>query len=119
MSITNHHARTAGHPRGEKAGVITQRRVVGMRLDVRLCHDIQAVLVAQVEECRVVGVVAGAHRVAVMAFHRNNVVSHVVNRHCLAAHGVVIVAIHTANRDAPAINANLAMLHPDAPETRH
>ncbi|MFM8712229.1 MAG: hypothetical protein ACKOE7_02500 [Actinomycetota bacterium] len=39
--------------------------------------------------------------------------------HCFAALWMMIVTIHPANRDPPAVNANLAVLYADAPKTSY
>ena len=63
------HPRHAGDPLAEVARVVAQRALEGVRLDVGLVDDVQAELVGQVEEGRVVGVVRGAHGVEAEALH--------------------------------------------------
>ena len=79
-----------------------------MRLDVRLAHYVQAVLVAQVQECWVVGIVARTYRVAVVLLHRYDVGAHILTSHCFAAYRMVIVTIHATNGDSPIVYSHLA-----------
>jgi len=87
-----------------------------VRLDIGFGNDVQPVLVAQVEERGVVRVVAGAHRVAVVALHRDDVVDHVLARYGFAAQRVVVVSVHAADGDAAGVDAHLAVLDANAPE---
>ena len=116
VAVAYHHARAPRHPCREVPLVVAQRRVVRVRFNVGLGDDVQPVLVAQVEERGIVRVVAGAHRVAVVALHRDDVVDHVLARHGLAAQRVVIVAVHAADGDAAVVDAHFAVFDADAPE---
>ena len=58
-----------------------------MRLDVRLVDDVQAELVAEVEQPLVVGVVRRADGVDVVLLHERQLGAHVVDGHRLAVLG--------------------------------
>ena len=119
VSIAHDHPLTSRQPCGEISAVVAQRRVVGVRLDVRLRHHVQAELVTEIEECWIVRIVTCADRIAVVAFHCNDVVAHVFTSHCLASFGVMILPIDTAQRDTPPVHAHLTLGHLDAAKTRN
>ena len=82
-----------------------------MRLDVCLAHHVQAVLVAQFQEHSIVGIVARAHRIAIVLLHRNDVGAHILASHCFAAYRMMVVTIHTTNGDSPIVYSYLAGFH--------
>ncbi len=63
VAVAQDHARDARDPLRQVARVVAERGLEGVRLDVRLVDDVEAELIGQVEEGRVVGVVRGAHGV--------------------------------------------------------
>jgi hypothetical protein len=81
--------RFPGRDLGQRFLVVTH--AVG--LDVRLADHVEAVFVAQLEEARVVRVVAGADGVDVEPLHLVEVVAHVLLGDVMAAVGVVVVAV--------------------------
>ena len=95
---------------------MAEELVVGVALDVRLVDDVQAELVAQVEEPGVVRVVGAAHRVDVGPLHGHQVGAHVVDGDGLAPIGVVVVAVDALDRHGAPVDQQLAVPHLDPPE---
>ena len=77
--VALHHARAAVDPRVHVLRVVAEAEDVRVGLDVRLVDDVEAELVAQVVEARVVGRVRGAHRVEAELLHQHEVVAHLVD----------------------------------------
>ena len=69
--------------------------VVAMAFLIGLIHDVQAVPVVQGVHLGVVGIVAGSHRIEVVALHQEDVLYHTLHRHGLAHNGVDIVTVGT------------------------
>ena len=67
-----------------------------VRLQVGLGHHVQTVLVAQIVQIVVVGVVRGTDGVEVVLLHQLNVLLHDLLAHGLAVHGVGVVAVGAA-----------------------
>ena len=82
-----------------------------MGLDVRLVDHVQAVLVAQVVEPRIVGIVGTAHGVHVMLLHQVEVATHRLLRQRPAVVGVELVAVHPEDRDGLAVDQQLVVAH--------
>ena len=116
MTVTHHHPCTARQPRCQKSLIITERGVVGVRFDICFTHHIQTMLVTQIKESRVIGVMARAHCIAVVSLHRQHISEHVVAGHCFATLWVMIVAIDATNRDALTIHPHFASFNANAPE---
>ena len=87
-----------------------------MGLDVRLSDDVQAKLVARVEEGRIVGVVRRSNGVEAEPLHGDDVGPEVVGTHAPAGHGVEVVAIDAPDEDRPTIDQQLHTPDHDAPE---
>ncbi len=85
-------------------------------LQVALVHDQQAVLVAQVEEVRMRRVVAGAHRVQVVALHGEHVGTHHVAAHSAATAGVELVAVDAAELHPGTVEQQQPVADLDPPE---
>ena len=83
-------------------------------LEVGLVHHIQAVLVAQVVEARVVGVMAGAHGVDVVPLHVHHIPQHLFHRHAASAPAAPLVAVDALDDDPLAVHQHQAVLHLDA-----
>jgi hypothetical protein len=85
-------------------------------LEVALVHDVQAVLVAQLEEAGVRRVVAGADSVDVVPLHQQHVVEHVLLGDGPAAVGVELVPVHPAQQHPVAVDGEQPVLDPDRAE---
>ena len=70
-----------------------------VRLEVRLVHEVEAVLVRKVIPARIVRVVAQAHAVYVVALHELDVLDHPLVRNCVAMVRVHLVAVHALEQD--------------------
>ena len=107
------HPLHAKHIRSRPLVASAHHVVVGVVLDVRLVHDVDAVAVAQVVPALVVGVVAGAHGVEVVPLQQKDVALHLRDGERLSRALVVLVAVHAVDVDAPAVDAKLAVLDGD------
>ena len=84
--------------------VVAQRALEGVRLDVGLVDDVEAKLVGQVEEGRVVRVVRGPHGVEPELLHQDEVGAHRLDRHDPPGVLVEVVAVDPADEDPGAID---------------
>ena len=75
-------------PRGRVA-----KGLVAVAFLVGLVHDVQAVPVVEGIHLGVVGIVAGAHRIHIVALHEHDVLYHALHRHGLAMDRVDVVAV--------------------------
>ncbi len=99
------HPRHAGDPLAEVARVVAQGALEGVRLDVRLVDDVQAELVGQVEEGRVVRVVRRAHGVEPELLHLSTRSARIdVRRDDPSGVLVEVVAVDAADEDPPAVD---------------
>ena len=90
-----------------------------MALVVGLGHDDEPVLVAQLVEAGVIGVVGAAHRVDVVPLHEGQVAVHVLQVDHRPGGGVGVVAVDAAQGQRPPVQAqdgiddiDLAQPHP-------
>ncbi len=92
-----------------------------MRLDVGLADHVEAQLVAEVQEGRIVRVVRGPHGVEPEALHLDQVCPHVVARDHPSRVPVEVVPVHATDEDAPAIDEQVqpADLHPSEPDLQN
>jgi len=88
-----------------------------MRLVVAFVDDIEAVLVAEVQEARVRRVVTGPDRVDVVLLHQQDVAEHVLRGQGATTVGVPLVAIDAPEEDAPAVDGQEAVEHGNGAET--
>ena len=95
---------------------MAEELVVGVALDVRLVDDVQAELVAQVEQPGVVRVVGAAQRVDVGPLHGHHVGPQVVDGDGRAPIGVVVVPVDALDRHGAPVDQQLAVPHLDPPE---
>ena len=112
----------AHHPYGAvHIGRLPRRRVadglVAVALLVGLVHDIQAEVVVQGVHLGVVGIVAGAHRVDVVAFHEDDVLDHALHGNGLAEYGMGIVAVGALQVSKYAVDIQLVIPKFHLPET--
>ena len=89
---------------------------VAVALDVGLVDDVEPVAVGERVEARVVGVVARADGVDVALAHQLEVADHALHRDHVAVDRVVLVAVDAADRDRPAVDAELPALDADVAE---
>ena len=92
---------------GQEAALGAVALVVGLR------HDVEAVLVAQLVEARVVGVVGAAHRVDVVLLHQAQVPQHVLQVDDGPGGRVGVVPVDTAQGDGPAVEVHDGGAHRD------
>ena len=104
------------------------RRVVGNQGDVAdileavalhigLGHQHDAVLVAQLVEARVVGIVRSAHRVDVVLLHELKVMAHTIETHGAALVVIVIMAVDAMHLKVGAVEVDMVALDGDLGET--
>ncbi len=87
-----------------------------MALDVRLGDDVEAELVTEVEERRVVRVVRGSDGRDVVGPHLHEVGAHVVGADGLATVGMVVVAVDAEDPDRLPVDAQLPVADLDSRE---
>ena len=103
------------------------RRIVGdqgdvadileaVALHIGLGHQHDAVLVAQLVEARVVGIVRSAHRVDVVLLHELKVAAHTIETHGTALVIVVIVAVDAVHLKVGTVEVNMVALDGDLGE---
>ena len=80
-----------------------------MRLQVRLVDDVQAVFVTQIEESRVVRVVARANGVDVELFAQSYIRDHVLHRHRAARVWAELVTVHSSEDQALIVESEHAV----------
>ena len=98
----------------EPRGILRQRLLLvahAVGLDVRFVDDIEAELVAELQERRVVGVVRRADGIDVRTLHLQQVRADVRGGDVVAVARVVIVAVHSFKKDGPAVVEELPVLH--------
>ena len=95
-------------------GWVGQEAALGaVALVVGLGHDVEAVLVAQLVEARVVGVVGAAHRVDVVLLHQAQVPQHVLQVDDGPGGRVGVVPVDAAQGDGPAVEVHDGVAHLD------
>ena len=95
-------------------GGVGQEAALGaVTLVVGLGHDVEAVLVAQLVEARVVGVVGAAHRVDVVLLHQAQVPQHVLQVDDGPGNRVGVVPVDAAQGDGPAVEVHDGVAHRD------
>ncbi|OQC24439.1 MAG: hypothetical protein BWX70_02625 [Verrucomicrobia bacterium ADurb.Bin070] len=116
--VALNHAGLAVHRGFAETGVADRvaRVAEAMCLEVGLVHHVNPVLIAQVIPARVVGIVAGAYGVDVVALHQQDVFHHAAVRHGIAAVGVHLVAVDAADQDRLAVQQDLAAARFDLAE---
>ena len=104
------------------------RRIVGnqgnvadvletVALHIGLGHQHDAVLVTQLVEARVVGIVRSAHRVDVVLLHELKVAAHAIETHGAALVVIVIVAVDAVHLKVGAVEVDMVALDGDLGET--
>ncbi len=112
----------AGHagdpldPLRQVARVVAEEVDERVGLDVGLVDHVEAELVAQVEEGRVVGVVRRAHGVEAEPLHEDEVGPHALGRDDAAGLAVEVVAVDAADEYPPAVEEEVEADDLDPPE---
>ena len=128
VTILEHHRLHAIHARALPLHLRTRNRRLGRRnvarrapravgLQVRLVDDVQAKLVAQIQETRVVGVVARTNRVDVELLAQLNVRHHVLQRHRAARARIELVTVDSAEDQAAPVEHEDAIDNLEATES--
>ena len=89
---------------------------IGVALDIGFVHQVEAVLVGQRQEARVVGIVRGADGVEVVALHQLQIAAHRLFGDDVEGHRVMLVPVDAADHDAAAIDHDLPVLDLDGAE---
>ena len=110
------HAPRALKIRLRPLGIVGQHAPHAVRLKVRLAHDHQPVLVAQVVKRRIVRVVAAAHGVHAQLLHQKDFLFHLLARDRAPAVHRVLVPVHAAHDHAPPVQLQNAVLNRDRAE---
>ena len=116
VAIAQHHASAAFQDRPVVADVVAQRRLTGVGLDVGLVDHVQAVLVAQVVEQRIVRVVGAPDGVDMVLLHQLQIATHRGLVDGPAPVGIELVAIDPDDDHWFAVDQQLAVPHLDRPE---
>ena len=96
--VALHHARAAVDPCVHVLRVVAEAEDERVRLDVRLVDDVEAELVAQVVEARVVRGVRRAHRVEAELLHEHEVGAHLLDRHDPTGVRIEVVPVDAAEQ---------------------
>ena len=110
VEVALHHAAVALQVRSGKERVLRQRsRAVAhaVGLDVAFVHHIQAILVAEGEPARVVGIMAGADGVDVQFLHDPDVADHLGLGDDIAAGGAQLMPVGALDEDGLSIDHQL------------
>ncbi len=115
VAVAHHHAHAAVHELGLPFRVLGDVIVVAdvcnaVALDVRFIHHIQTILVAKIQEARVVGIMAGADGVHVVPLHEQHVLFHVVDGGIEAQQRMSVVAVHAQELDVFTVEVEHAVL---------
>jgi hypothetical protein len=116
LQVASHHPLDPLDHRAGVAGVVAQRGLPAVRLDVRLVDHVEAQLVAQVGEVLVVRGVGGAHRVQVVGLHEAQVGAGELARDGPAPLGIMLVVVDPVEHDRLAVDEQRAVGHLDRPE---
>ena len=114
--VALHHPRATVDPHVHVLRVVAEAEDVRVGLDVRLVDDVEAELVAQVVEARVVGHVRGAHHVESELLHQHEVIAHLFERDHPTGVRVEVVTVHAAQQDRLAVDEEVATPDLDPPE---
>ena len=95
---------------GRVAGQRLRPVAHAVRFHIGFGHHVEAILVAEVIPVRVVGIVAGAHRIDVELLHELDILLHALARNHIAAVRVEFVAVHALDQDAFAVDQQVGAL---------
>ena len=88
-----------------------------MRLDVRLIHDINSILVTERVPERVVRIVACTHCIDVQLLHDQDILDHVSLGHDISLVRVHLMPVRSLYEDRLSVYKKLASLYADIPES--
>ncbi len=88
-----------------------------MSFEVGFCKDVKTVLVADLVESRIVGVVRGADGVDVVTLHQDDVLKHGVGGEGASEVAVEFMAVHAAEHDDFAVDEEVSVFEFDFTET--
>ena len=86
-------------------------------LNVRFCHDIDAILVTQVIPIIVIGIVGCTHRIDIELLHDPDILLHALAGHDIAPVGVQFVPVSALEEHGLAVDQHLRILDLHLPET--
>ena len=110
VEIATDHPAVTGHVGGGEERVLRQgfRPVAhAVGFDVSLIHHIQAILVAQGEPARIIGIVAGADGIDIQFLHDPDVPDHLGLGDHIAAGGAQFMPVHALDEDGLAVHFEL------------
>ena len=93
---------------GDQGDIADILEAVALHVGLGDQHD--AILIAQLVEARVIGIVRGAHRVDVMLLHEFQVAAHAIETHSTALVIVVIVAVDAMHLKVGAVEVDMIAL---------
>ena len=114
--VAPHHPLDPFDDRRAEAGIVHQRALPCVRLDVRLVDQVEPELVAQLGEVLVVGVVRGAHGVEVVRLHEQQVGPRELGTRSATALRVVLVQVDAVDQHGHAVDQQLVVAHLDRAE---
>ena len=100
---------------GDQGNIADILKAVALHIGLGDQHD--AVLVAQLIEARIVGVVGRTHRVDVMLLHELEVAAHAIETHGAALVVIVIVAVDAVHLKVGTVEVDMVVLDGDLGET--
>ena len=93
---------------GDQSDVADILETVALHIGLGDQHD--AILIAQLVEARVIGIVRGAHRVDVVSLHELQVAAHAIEAHSATLVIVVIVAVDAMHLKVGAVDVDMIAL---------
>ena len=119
VAVADHHTRHALHKGNDPFGTVAQAAAGMVRLDIGFVDYIETVLVAEIVEIGIVGIMRRAHGVESEPFHQCRILPHLLARDGLARRVAMVVAIdadqlhrHAVDQHAPALDTYVP--EPDA-----
>ena len=118
VPVPHDHANAAVHKllfpfRVSGQQMIVPQMVDAVTLKVGLIHDIQPVFIAQGKESRVIGIVAGAHGIDIVALHDAHILEHDVHGRIVSERSVRVMAVDALQFYGDTIDIELTVLHFD------
>mmetsp|Transcript_70499 Transcript_70499/g.204324 ORF Transcript_70499/g.204324 Transcript_70499/m.204324 type:complete len:211 (+) Transcript_70499:580-1212(+) len=117
LDISRHPRHVARRPLLFVAQRRRPRKINAMALDVCLVNNIQPVLVAQLIEQRVIGVVGTSDRVEVVSLHEADVLHHRVSANNMPGERIMLVPVDAPDGELPAVQQKPPLPYLHGPET--
>ena len=88
-----------------------------MRLDIRLCHYIKAITVAECVPERIVRIMTGTYSIDVQLFHDLDILDHIGFSHHISLVWIHLMTVGTLDKHRLAVHKELSILDAHIPES--